>query len=146
MNTSATIDLLNELLAAEQCNLVTSLMDSTMFVSHPSVDLYDAVSGMARASREHERWIAETVLRLGGVPGLRMVNVSPADLHFQEISAVLPRLAEDRRILVQKFENARLHTTETRAVDVIGQILEHHREEYALLGRRGCEGAETASA
>lgn len=128
------IDILNELLAAEQRNVVTSLMESTLFVSHLSVSAHEVLRRMARSNHEHSQRLVEAILGQGGVPGVRLVTLKPADLHFQELSSVLPRVLADRRTLIGKYEVAQQRVKEPNTATILAQILDRHRaEEVSLL-------------
>jgi hypothetical protein len=145
MNEQAIVDILNEVLALEQCSLATRLMESTVFVSRPSVDDWNTVRRMARASEEHGAWLADAILQLGGVPGPRVSDVTSADLHFQELHHVLPRLIADREALVHKLMLAAQRVSaEPRAAEPVQRILRRHQEELASLQPSGGQNVGTA--
>ncbi len=127
------IDILNELLAAEQRNVVTSLMESTMFVSGLTVRANEVLRDIARSSKEHSQRLVEAILDQGGVPGVRLVTMAPADLHFQEVSVALPRVLADRQALIQKYERAQQRVQEPTTNAILVQVLDGHRTEEAAL-------------
>ncbi|MGB2984245.1 MAG: hypothetical protein WBE26_00030 [Phycisphaerae bacterium] len=134
MNTQTIVDILNELLALEQGSLASHLPEMTVFVSRLSVEGLNTVQRMARASEEHGALLAGAILQLNGVPGPRIADAQWADLHYQELHHVLPRLVVDREALIRKYTLAAAQAdSEPRAAELISRILEHHQEELASL-------------
>jgi hypothetical protein len=138
MPQSPALDILNELLALERTNFGRRLLESTVFVSSLSVDDQLLVERIARAGDENAAKLTELVLRMGGVPGPRVTDPSVADLHYQELAHVLPRLISDREVLVRKCSLAAQKLVgEPTALAAVQRILARHREELAALQRRG---------
>lgn len=134
MNRPAIVDILNELLAYEQRNLVTALQESTLFVSRLSMDDVQMVENLAESGRQNAAWLAETIHRLGGVPGLRRIDPSAADLHYQELRHARPRLLADREAMVARYEAAADKVgDEPAGAEVTSRILRRHRDELASL-------------
>ncbi len=124
------VDILRELLVVEQRSLPARLIESTVFVSELAVDDLNAITAMARAGQEHGAQLAELILSLGGVPGLRGTDMSSADLHYQAVEYVLPRLAQDRESLVRLYGQAVERVTdEPGAAELLRGILSCHQEE-----------------
>ena len=135
MDTQAIVDILNELLAFEQRNMVPRVLESTVFISRLSVETMNVVQEMARASAENGAWLADAIRELGGVVGgPRMTDTTSADLHYQDLHHVLPRLVADREALLHRYELvARRMGAEPRAVEAVQRILRRHQEELARL-------------
>jgi len=93
---------------------------------------------MAKSSEEHDRWLSEVILALDGVPGVRLGDVHTADLHYQELHRVLPRLTVDLENLIQKYALAvdRI-AEEPLAANVVTRILKGHKQELASLQQAG---------
>lgn len=124
------VDILRELLVEEQRSLPARLIESTVFVSELAVDDLNAITAMARTGLEHGAQLTELILGLGGVPGLRGTDMSSADLHFQAVEYVLPRLAQDRESLVRLYGQAVERVTdEPGAAEILRGILSRHQEE-----------------
>ena len=133
MNAQNTIGVLNELLASEQSSLALRLLESTVFVSQLSVEDLSTVKRMARASEEHGAKLADLIIQLGGVPGLRVGDTRSADLHYQELHRALPRLVSDREALVKKYERAaEFVAADPRAARLVAELLGGHRTLLAL--------------
>ncbi len=145
MDAQTLTNILNELLAAEQCSLTQRLVESTVFVSELSVDEATVLAQMAKASEEHGAWLAGAIGEFGGVPGLGVHDPASADLHFQDLHRALPRLVVDRESLIHKYTLASDRVGgEPRAVQLVARIMERHREELATLKRLADQSVGTA--
>ena len=134
MDPQKIVNVLNELLALEQASLAPRLVQCTMFVSRLTVEDSNLVKGMARASTEHAAWLAEAILELGGVPGPRVADAQWANLHYQDVGNVLPRLIADREALIQKYTlAARYVIDEPRATELLARICDRHQQELSTL-------------
>ena len=146
MDRQTIVGILNELLTLEQRNLVTRLLESTVFVSRLSVEDLNTVRRMARAGEEHGAWLADAVLQLGGVPGPRGIDPTSADLHYQELHHVLPRIVADREVIIRKYTMAaRRLDDEPQAAQLVARILERHRDELTSLQQLGGHNVSAAS-
>ncbi len=131
-----TIDILNELLAAEQTSIVERLLASTVFVSWASADEYPLVQRMTREVGEHCEWLGQLILDLRGGLHPRANDPASADLHYQELGSLLPRVIEDEKAIVAKYETAHPRlAAEPRAAEVVWSILARHREHIDQLTR-----------
>lgn len=133
MSIHETVTILNELLTLEQRNLALRLL-ATAFVDSASAGDHTNVQRIAQASKERSAWLADMIISLGGVPGLRSGDLSTADMHYLDIRFNLPRFIADREALIKKYHLAtqRIHD-EARVSDLIQRILQRHRQELALL-------------
>lgn len=136
MDLQTVVDILNELLAAEQRSLARRLVESTLFVSLPTMEDAKIVRHMADKSVEHAQWLTKQILDLEGVPGLRFGDVSTANLHYQELRHALPRLLRDHEELIRKYKLAcgRLGS-DSPDVQLVPRILARHQEHHDLLQR-----------
>lgn len=129
MAESAVLDILNELLAAEQRSLPVRMFESTVFVSQVSVDHCADVDRLARISREHSAWLSELILELGGALGPRIGDVTSADLHYQELHHVVPRLLRAQKTLVDLYVTAAQRVAaEPKARELVQRIITRHRQ------------------
>ena len=94
---------LNTLLAAEQQLLANRLFESTVFVSNASVTAAQLTARLAAQSRLNQEALAQRIIALGAMPALRRGDTRSADLHYQELRAVLPRLVADYERLVERY-------------------------------------------
>lgn len=129
---------MNELLALEQRNLVMRLLESTVFISRLSVDVFSIVQSMARAGEQHGSWLADAILGLGGAPGAPVADAQSGDLHYQELFQLLPRLVADREALAHKYTlAAQRMVADTGTAELVARIHERHREELTSLQHLG---------
>lgn len=134
MNKQEVIAVLNELLGLEQRRVLMRLQESTTFVSAMDMELELHVRRMAGESRENCARLVTTILALGGAPALRMGDVRSADLHFQELHHVLPRLLADQNDLVAYYrKSAARVSVEGKAAGVVGDILARHQQDLEKL-------------
>lgn len=126
-------DILNELLVEEQCSLAIRLVESNVFVTRVATDELDTVKRMAGACKKHSEWLTDLILALGGLPGPRGTRTTSADLHFQDIRHVLPRLVDDCESLVSLYTRASRHVAdEPLAAELVARIRARHD---GILGR-----------
>ncbi|MBI1825485.1 MAG: hypothetical protein HY287_10020 [Planctomycetes bacterium] len=137
------IDLLNELLSVEQANYAARLVESTVYVGSDSMQADRVVERMARTNREHCEQLTDLILDLGGSPTPRRFDTITADLHFQDLAFLLPRLIEYQKGLVAKYEEIvpRLSMI-PRAQSLAARILERHQRDLSSLGAFSHSSAE----
>ena len=129
-----TIDIVQELLAAEQASIALRLAESTLFVAPPSAAEASALGRIAGEINEHSAWLVDVLARAGRSPGPRIRNLSTADLHFQEISFALPRLTADLTRLAHLCERAATEVASDQAVTaVVARMTERHRKHVETL-------------
>jgi len=134
MNAPSVLSVLNELLTRESQSLAPRLFESTVFVSRLSVADHLAAQRIAEANARHGSALAGLITDLGGVPGPRTGNVLTADLHFQELHYVLPRLIANHEALIASYRLAAQRVTgEPTAVKLLAEILSQHEHELADL-------------
>jgi hypothetical protein len=136
---------LNDLLAAEYRNIAPRLCESTVFVSQVSGDAFEIVRGMARASQDHCEALTALIRELGGEPVPRSLDVTTADLHYADLSQILPRITAAQLALVAIYRLASARVgVEPRAAKVVSRITERHKSDLKMLKALG-EGAPEAS-
>jgi len=127
-------EILNGLLAREQRNLASALMESTLFISHVAVADGGTIEAFVESSKKDGEMLANAIAKLGFTPGLRRVDLSGADLHFQDLHTALPRLRADREKLVDIYTRAAQRLADVPDVlPLVQRILEKHREETRSL-------------
>jgi hypothetical protein len=145
MNVRLIIDVLNELLTVEQRRLSIRLMEAKIFVSQLAIDDLRIVQRLADQSTEHCAWLVGAITKLGGVPGIRVADVTSADLHYQELRRVLPRMVSDHKALIEKYRIAAERVAaDSEAAEVVGRILRRHQEDLEVLTEVSGDGVEAA--
>lgn len=131
------VAILNQLVRLEQAGAALRLMESWVFVSPMSVDALTAVQRLAEAAELNTAELSGLILDLGGAPAHRAADPRSADLHFQEVAFVLPRLIAEQKVLLGKYALAAERLTgDSRASALVAQLADRHREtisELALL-------------
>lgn len=144
MNEQTQVDILNELLALEEECLPDRLVESTLFISRLAVEDAQTVQDMVAVSREHAAGLSELIDQLDGTPGPRIVFADSADLHYQELHFVLPRLLREHEALIRKYESAaRQLPPDTSAFALVDRILRRHKDSLEKLRKLG-EKVESA--
>lgn len=140
MNHDAAIDVLNELLALEQDALPRRLLEATVFVSRVAIAEHELIRRMSRECEEHCAWLVATIVTLGGEPAPRGGDLRTADLHFQGLHYVLPRLLGwlDRVVAAYAGAAATL-AAEPHAARVADQVHARHQKNLEYL--RKCSSA-----
>ncbi len=141
-----TIDIVQELLAAEQASIALRLAESTVFVSPVSAPDSAALGRIADEINEHSAWLADLLTRAGRSPGPRFSDLSTADLHFQEISFALPRLIADLTRLAQLCERAATGVaTDQTVAPVVARMTQRHRKHLETLEALSGSAADESS-
>ena len=128
-----TIDIVQELLAAEQASVVLRLAESTVFVSPLSAPQALAVRRIASEINEHSAWLVDLLTHAGQSPGPRIGDLSSADLHFQEVSYALPRVTADVEHLTRLCERAAQRSTDPTLAPVVARMTQRHRKHLETL-------------
>jgi len=135
MERALLVAVLNELLSLEQRSLAPRLLESTVSVSSLAAPAMSLVQRMSNAVREHSGTLARLILELGGTPGRRGFGIATADLHFQDLQHVLPRLVANEEELVRDFTLAAQRISDDpRALAAVTRILQRHQQNLQALG------------
>ena len=129
MDRTQVVAILNELLTLEQRSLAPRLLEATVSVSSLSVQAMVHVQRMTAATPDHGAALAKLILDLGGTPAPRRYLIATADLHFQDLHRVLPRLVADQKALVRNYiVAAQCLSDEPRALALATRILQQHQQ------------------
>ena len=134
MQDDTVIATLNELLAAEQGSLIPRLMESAVFVSRLEIAADLVIRGTARTVVKDTAELTRLILDLGGEPAPPRFNLATADLHYQDVRHVLPRLLADQLALVRTYTLASPRLAGApRAAAVVSGILARHQADLEKL-------------
>ncbi|MEK7730864.1 MAG: hypothetical protein AAB385_03410 [Planctomycetota bacterium] len=134
MDRAQVIAILNELLTLEQRSLSLRLLEATVSVSSLSVPALVLVQRMTAATRDHGAALANLILDLGGTPAPRHYLIATADLHFQDLHHVLPRLVADQVAVVRSYTLAAQRLSDDpRALALVNRILQQHQQQLQAL-------------
>lgn len=147
MDRAALIDRLNSLLAAERAGMLSYLPHSTAFTSWGTAYQEQELRRMVRENDEHIAWLIETITTLHGGVGPSARSPRCAELNYQDLRFVLPRVLDDEKKLVATYEAALpMLASEPKAVATASRILQRHREHVAQMSRFLAQIERTASA
>jgi hypothetical protein len=133
MPESSVTDILNSLLIEEERSLIARLGESTLFVSGSFAARIAVLREIARTQREHCAALTGLILELGDAPWPRQQDVRTADLHFQDIPHVWPRLLEDIQHLIDVHRVASGSVQgEPRAFALIAEHLQRHERNLEI--------------
>lgn len=122
------IDEIDRLYGLESAALILRLSESAAYIKPQDTRDAMTLDHMAADQREHLQWIADLLDTLDATPGPRRVNTLSADLHYNRIETLVPRLVDDERQLQSHCEQiARLVVGEPRAADLCSRIAARHR-------------------
>lgn len=134
MSDLAIIQTVDQMHAIEGASLILRTSESSGFVDHDDVTAAAELSAFAAQQREHLRWLAQLLDELDATPGPRRVNAASADLHYNRIEAILPRLITDKKNLIAQYERAAARVaSEPRAADLFAHIIARHRDHLTRL-------------
>lgn len=134
MNNQSAIEILNELLMHESQSLLSRLGESTVFVSWACADEQQIVSSMIQEETQHRAWLVEAIRDLGGDPLPVRADIQSTNVHYLDLSFVLPRALKDRNRLLASYESAAAQIgSNPRAGSVIAKIAERHRKHIREL-------------
>lgn len=136
MNVDRIIAVLNELLVRERDALSLRLFESTVFISRLSIDSSRVARSIVARAEDHTSKLVQLILDLDGSPRPPKNSISSADLHYQELNFVLPRLAEDqKRLLAAYRRGAELVGEHQGASALVAEIAADHERSIADIER-----------
>ncbi len=128
------IDVLNELLGAEQAYLLPRLAESGIFVAGPSTKDHTVIERMMLENARRREALASLIIESGGAPAPREADLESADLHFQQLDLILPRLLDRTRAVAAKYERAAGRvSSHLSASSLIAQHHAEHKTDIASL-------------
>ncbi|MEK6675320.1 MAG: hypothetical protein AABZ47_06650 [Planctomycetota bacterium] len=128
-------DILNELLLEEQKSSVPRIVESAVFISTAGVGEFVLLKKLADSSKQNVRLLTEQIIEIGESPWPRNHDVASADLHFQNLHSVLPRLRADLNRLIRLYQFASTKLSGSPAASkLISRILDRHRTDLNAIG------------
>jgi hypothetical protein len=127
-------DVLKALLLGEQASMAGRLLESTLFVPHLGVKASLAVRAVADATVEHCQWLAEAIIETGDSPSPAMPDVRSGDLHFQDVSFILARLADDIQRRFNACAKGAQHLSGApQAAALVARVMERYSAHLAII-------------
>jgi len=134
MDRQAVVDILNELLRAEQTSLIHRLLESMVFVGWASANQYAQVQQLAQEVQEHQAWLADAIFQLHGSVAPERPDLTLADLNYVELNYVLPRVLANENKIIARYEAASARLAgDSIAAETVNRILTRHRDHVTRL-------------
>lgn len=133
MNDQRDIEALNRLFKAEQGSLIQRLAEAGSHVSWPAAGDHLIVQQMLKETKDHQQSVARMI---GDLRGALQPPYYPTDLgevHYLELSFLMPRVITNVRNLVKLYESAGVRNSD--AASLVNRILGDHRRHLEQLER-----------
>jgi hypothetical protein len=133
--TAAVLDILQSLLEAEQASVFRFMRSGNPYLTRATLETRDRVDRMAAGTERRAAELGELIERIGGTTRPRPVQPEDQYLAFLSLKFLLPKLAEAKRMAIERYENA-LRALKGSPAEVIGVLerqLAEHREDLAVL-------------
>ena len=131
----AVVDALNSLLEAEQGSVFRFMGEGSPYLSRASADVRRPLQEMVAANQRYTMELARMIQQLGGEPVPRRLQPEEQYLGFLSLKFLLPKLAEAKRGVIERYENT-LRAVRGAPGEVVGLLKGHlarHREDLAVL-------------
>ncbi len=132
MTHASLIDVLNDLLAAEQASLIHRLGESRPFVDEASVADWAAVEQLIADEVAHERDLAAMIQRLGGAPSPSNSATATGGVHYVALRHLMPDVRADLHALIVAYEAA-AGTGDTNADALLTRNLTIYRRHQTAI-------------
>lgn len=130
----SSIDLLNQLLAAETGGLLARLPELWPSLTGTRSSAARVVQRAAEESREHRAWLAEGICALGGAVWPVTMDPATAALHYCSLASLLPRIQQSLEALVHAYSEASaVRSLLPEAAELIARITRRHEANLQAL-------------
>src|SRR5689334_20909958 len=138
--TAAVLDTVQSLLEAEQASVFRFMRSGNPYLTPATLETRDRVDQMAAGTDRRARELGELIERIGGTTHPRPVQPENQYLAFLSLKFLLPKLAEAKRVTIERYENA-LRALKGSPAEVVGvlerRLLEHGEGLVVLQAERG---------
>ena len=133
--TAVILDTLQSLLDAESASIFRFMGSGSPYLTRATLETRDRVERIAAGTDRRALELGELIERVGGTTHPRPVQPEDQYLAFLSLKFLLPKLAEAKRVTIERYENAvrALKGAPAEVVGVMGRQLVEHREELAVL-------------
>jgi len=144
----AVIDALNDLLEAELNSVFRFMGEGSPYLSRTSAAVRQPLLDMVKENQTHVMELADMIDHLGGVPLPRSIQPEEQYLAFLNLKFLLPKLAEAKRIMIERYENS-LRAIKSIAPPEVNALLDahlaRHRADLQLLEKAVAEAVAKKS-
>ena len=135
----AIIDTLAALLDSEAQSIFRFMGEGSPYLSRATADVRRPLQEMVETNVRHVRELIDLIVALGGNPQM-MPGVSPEEqfLAFLSLKFLLPKLVNEKELVIRRYENALRALAPGAPPEVRGLLESHlaeHREQLKVLQR-----------
>ena len=139
----AILDTLSALLDSEVQSVFRFMGDGSPYLSRASADVRRPLEEMVQTNQRHVRELIDLIVSLGGSPHI-MPGVSREEqfLAFLSLKFLLPKLVEEKKLVIRRYENALRSLPSDAPPEVRGLLNAHlaeHRDQLKVLERASDE-------
>jgi hypothetical protein len=131
----AVIDALNGLLEAELNSIFRFMGEGSPYLSRATAEIRRPLAEMVQAGNRRSMELAGMIDQLGGLPLPGSVQPEEQYLAFLTLKFLLPKLVNEKRLTIQRYENALLALKDSPAevVSLLNSQLSEHRADLKTL-------------
>lgn len=134
MDQQMVVERLNDLLELELRGLPARLNEVQSFVDWADAAAVPVFEQIVADEREHQRQLTEEIVRLGGLPRPRALDMTSARVHYLGLRYLLPLLIDNKRQRVTAYEQVAAETSSDSEVsETVGEILSRHQTHLERL-------------
>jgi rubrerythrin len=143
---AAVIDALNGLLESELNSVFRFMGEGSPYLSRATVEVKRPLEEMIRTNQRHAGELSDLIESLGGYPVPRSIRPDEQYLAFLSLKFLLPKLANEKRLTIQRYENALQAFDDGAAAaappivaDVLRAHIATHRRDLDLLEKAAAD-------
>ena len=134
MDQQIVIDRLNDLLEVEARSVLQRVREAQPFVDWADADAVPVLERIVADEFEHQRRLAEAIVRLGGVPRPPILDMRTAGFHYLSARYLLPKVIEDQRGRIAAYGQAVAEVSSAgEASALLNDILARHQAQLQQL-------------
>ena len=142
---AAVIDALNGLLESELNSVFRFMGEGSPYLSRATVEVKRPLEEMVRTNQRHAGELSDLIESLGGYPVPRSIRPDEQYLAFLSLKFLLPKLANEKRLTIERYENA-MQAIEGAAtppivLDVLRAHIATHRRDLDVLEKAAADAA-----
>jgi hypothetical protein len=139
VTTAALLDVLYGLFEAEEGSLFRFMRQGNPYLTRATVETRREIEAMAQTSVRHAAEIAALIEQFGGSIGLAVVHPANQYLSYLSLKFLIPKLADAKRRMLERYENALRALTDAppEVVELLKRHIDRHRRELTNLEVNG---------
>ena len=106
LTTASLLDVLQGLLEGEQSSLFRFMNEGTPYLTRATVETRALVNEIARTNLRHCSQLTRVIEDQGGITRMPRPRAEEQYLAYLSLKFLLPRLAQDKRESIERYENA----------------------------------------